>query len=91
MRDTGYEEVEHWSFASHVVQPLRYSDAERRCNYRRRTRSWSESFLNTPLQADVFDGEAYDPSANQSMDSLNTAYVPDAFSNEYYGDGTYLN
>ena len=24
MRDIGYEEVEHWSFASHVVQPLRY-------------------------------------------------------------------
>ena len=26
MRDIAYEEVEHWSFASHVVRPLRYLD-----------------------------------------------------------------
>ena len=26
MRDIGYEEVEHWSFTSHVVTPLRYLD-----------------------------------------------------------------
>ena len=48
-------------------------------------------FPATQFQAGGFDGEAYDPYASHSMDSLNAGYVPDAFSNEYYGNGSYLN
>ena len=47
-------------------------------------------FANAQFQADAFDGATYDPSASHGMGSLNMAYVPDAFSNEYYGNGSYL-
>ena len=45
---------------------------------------------NTQFQPDAFDGEAYDPSADHSMDSLNGGFFPNAFNNEYYGNGSYL-
>ena len=45
---------------------------------------------NTQFPADAFDGEAYDPSADHSMDSVNGGFFPNAFNNEYYGDSSYV-
>ena len=47
-------------------------------------------FPHPQFQADAIDGAAYDPSASHDIDALNTAYVPDVFDNEYYGNGSYL-